>query len=209
MRTIFQVATLFEATPLIRELGLLRLKAHGGPRCYQSADSRYFLYISGIGNAAVRHSTQRLKPLLPSDCDSCKWINIGIAGCNCRQTPTGSLFQVQTLLCDPAHAPAPPPLYLNWNPFAPASPFPLASLVSVSRECHDWPAPLPNEPILLIDMEAYAWVHELEQSHCPGLQKVASFKVVSDHADGQKINFHDFAPTFDTVIASLLNKLDS
>lgn len=207
MRTIFQVATLFEATPLIRELGLQRIKTNGGPRCYQSPDSRSFLYISGIGNASVRHSTQRLAPLLPVDCDSCQWINVGIAGCTCMQIPTGTLFQVQNLYNEPSQAPS-PVISPNWNPFAPASPYPFASLVTVSRECHDWPAREPNDPILLIDMEAYVWMQELELSHCPGLQQVASFKVVSDHVDGQKINFHDFAPAFDTGVASLLRKLD-
>lgn len=200
---MLHVATLFEATPLIRGLGLQRTRIPGVPQLYQSGDARHLLWISGIGSEACRRSLQRISGVIETLRGPHQWINIGIAGCNHRSIAKGTLFQMTTLHSPPSPS-ADHPIQLRARSFPQACTLPTAALTTVrtpeirSRDCK------PSEPVMLYDMEAYVFARTLLDTLAVTPAELHCFKVVSDYADGAQLNLRSLAPAYDAAITCLL-----
>jgi len=209
MDTFIQVATQFEAAHLIRALDLRRTRLPGLSHCYRHPSQNVLLWISGIGELAIKRSMiaffQHVKP----GCTNCRWINAGIAACSDPSIRVGSFYQILSVQCAMPAAESIIPL-AHCNPSKTLL-LPNAHLLTTSEAVSDSTSLSISKPVglspLLFDMETYHWATSLMLRFPASEPDIASYKVVSDHADGQKINFHQLAPVYDQAMDVLLELL--
>lgn len=204
MFTILQVATLFEATHLIRSLHLERVRLPEWSHCYRGQKGGVFLWISGIGKKATLRSLQRLSSTFATLPQPRHWMNIGIAGCNHTEIPVGTLFRVNRIhLPADAMSESNSPTPCIFLPNSRCSSLPTAALTTVAT-AQNSPSTSPREaPCMLFDMEAFHWAHFLK-THFQSMSELSCVKIVSDHTDGTSLDFRSLAPAYDSAIEDLL-----
>lgn len=223
MKVNVQVATLFEATPFIRLLQLERKRLPGLSHYYENTSHELSLWISGIGVSALTGTLPKVIQYLKAEsCVPDYWINFGIAGCNTPKIAIGACFQVAMMRrgAEGIHKTADSielfrhrPKNFQTSEFEVIHP---AHLFTYDQPVFSATPPQPN-PVspgdntnvlpVLFDMEAYHWASMLTDDYQIPLAKLASFKVVSDHATRGKINFRKFAPLYDATTEQLLKHL--
>ena len=204
MKVNLQVATQFEATPLIRALKLERNRKPGISHFYQSPDKNRILWISGIGAASIKRTFRAMLTAHPNWPETETWINVGIAGSPNPGVPIGSSFR--PTLIENAGDPEAPKYHIGRDEASPIA----AKITTWGKPQSIDPSAPPtslakNDTIELYDMEAYHWADMLLNCCNVDPVKLLSFKIVSDHATAEKINFREFAPIYDVSVLTLLN----
>ncbi len=207
MKVFVHVATQFEASPIISFLNLERTRLPGLSHCYQNQGQGVLLWIGGIGRAATHKSMKNLFSRSEFDISNGRWINIGIAGVSDSRIAIGSIYNISQIIRNSAGEnhektiPLSQPITTN---------FPQADLTTVdqpdSTELSNQGGNSEGAPTLL-DMEAYHWATSLSRHEPTALFRMECYKVISDHADGQRIDFRELASLYDSSIKHLLERL--
>lgn len=196
---LFHTATHYEAKAIIEWLSLQRTAGSEIKGLYRSHGMEYALWVSGIGKKAGRRIGEVLA-FLGYDSSISKICNVGIAGCVDKNNPIGQGRWMKSVsLVDEDRK--------KYELCIPSTTVSAKDLITVDQPVIDGTAFVSQRgPNVWVDMECYHLREGLSQAGKDANEAfpLSSFKVVSDHLEGERIEFRSFAEKYDQTIVDHL-----
>ena len=205
---LIHVALAFEAKPFLRAADLKQVASPAGGRLFLNGESSLALAVTGVGGDRTERVLKATRDALSRRALAVQCgLNVGLAGILNRSHPIGSILRIGRIRHGAALSDTHPEIALETQSatFRWLGSFPLAELTTLDKiACDSQAEPAPSGRPFLVDMEGWHFAQTLLRTFRIGPSGIASVKIISDLADGTRIDTQALAAQYDGAVTRLL-----